>query len=394
MTLQPGESFSFDLDFDPTAIGLQRGIIQITSDDPGTPNLNLSAIGVGLADEGTALDYGNDFVAVETPFVPGSPVLRTASDDEGNWQFFLPSDQPFHSVICDPISGLCAHNYDVSASSGQPTVIPAPEFLPPVSVDTDGDGLTDDWEFAVGTRADKSDTDGDGLSDFVEVMAGLDPLGGLAFPTGIIATLDLVGEAKEVVVEQVTDNGTTQIAYVATGSDGLSIVDASKFDEPILLSRLALAGDNADVAVDTSLGIAAVTGGSSGLHLVDVSNTMAPSLIRTVTLDDGAARVEIFEGIAYVASGRKLVSVDLLTGEVVQILELGGSILTDVVREGTMLYTMDLSRTLRAVDISDFDILQRGSLGMTLAPAVCSPVTASSTPPPRPSSVAASRLST
>ena len=365
VTLQPGESFSFDLDFDPTAIGLQRGIIQITSDDPGTPNLNLSAIGVGLADEGTALDYGNDFVAVETPFVPGSPVLRTASDDEGNWQFFLPSDQPFHSVICDPISGLCAHNYDVSASSGQPTVIPAPEFLPPVSVDTDGDGLTDDWEFAVGTRADKSDTDGDGLSDFVEVMAGLDPLGGLAFPTGIIATLDLVGEAKEVVVEQVTDNGTTQIAYVATGSDGLSIVDASKFDEPILLSRLALAGDNADVAVDTSLGIAAVTGGSSGLHLVDVSNTMAPSLIRTVTLDDGAARVEIFEGIAYVASGRKLVSVDLLTGEVVQILELGGSILTDVVREGTMLYTMDLSRTLRAVDISDFDILQRGSLGMT-----------------------------
>ena len=365
VTLQPGESFSFDLDFDPTAIGLQRGIIQITSDDPGTPNLNLSAIGVGLADEGTALDYGNDFVAVETPFVPGSPVLRTASDDEGNWQFFLPSDQPFHSVICDPISGLCAHNYDVLASSGQPTVIPAPEFLPPVSVDTDGDGLTDDWEFAVGTRADKSDTDGDGLSDFVEVMAGLDPLGGLAFPTGIIATLDLVGEAKEVVVEQVTDNGTTQIAYVATGSDGLSIVDASKFDEPILLSRLALAGDNADVAVDTSLGIAAVTGGSSGLHLVDVSNTMAPSLIRTVTLDDGAARVEIFEGIAYVASGRKLVSVDLLTGEVVQILELGGSILTDVVREGTMLYTMDLSRTLRAVDISDFDILQRGSLGMT-----------------------------
>ncbi|MCH8991004.1 MAG: Ig-like domain-containing protein [Acidobacteria bacterium] len=366
--LQPGDTFTFDLNFDPSAIGLQRGIIQISSDDPETPNLNLSAIGVGLADVGTALDYGNDFVAVETPFVPGSPVLRVISDDGGNWQFFLPNDEPFHSVICDPVSGLCAHNYDVSAASGQPTVIHAPEFLPPVSVDTDGDGLTDDWEFAVGTRADESDTDGDGLSDFVEViLLGTDPFGGLAFPTGIIATLDLVGEAKEVVVEQVTDNGTSQIAYVATGSDGMSLIDTSQFDDPILLSRIALAGDNRDVAVDTSLGIAAVTGGTSGLHLVNVANTMSPALIQTVALPPlGAARVEVFEGVAYVASGGNLISVDLLTGEIIQTLVLGGT-LSDVVREGTMLYTMDTGRILRAVDISDFDMLQRGSLNMTHA---------------------------
>jgi hypothetical protein len=37
------------------------------------------------------------------------------------------------------------------------------------SVDTDGDGLSDDAEIGLGTAPDNSDTDGDGISDFVEV---------------------------------------------------------------------------------------------------------------------------------------------------------------------------------------------------------------------------------
>jgi hypothetical protein len=43
-------------------------------------------------------------------------------------------------------------------------------------IDSDGDGLSDDQERAIGTDPLNPDTDGDGLSDGVEVKMGLDPL--------------------------------------------------------------------------------------------------------------------------------------------------------------------------------------------------------------------------
>ena len=43
------------------------------------------------------------------------------------------------------------------------------------TVDTDGDGLTDEEELNLGTDPNNSDTDGDGLSDADEVDAGTDP---------------------------------------------------------------------------------------------------------------------------------------------------------------------------------------------------------------------------
>ena len=46
----------------------------------------------------------------------------------------------------------------------------------------------------------------------------------------------------------------------------------------------------------------------------------------------------------------------------VQTLALGGNALTDVIREGSMLYTMDSAKTLRTVDISEFEMELRGFL--------------------------------
>ena len=42
--------------------------------------------------------------------------------------------------------------------------------------DSDGDGLTDDFEEAIGTNPNSPDSDGDGLTDGVEVSSGSDPL--------------------------------------------------------------------------------------------------------------------------------------------------------------------------------------------------------------------------
>jgi hypothetical protein len=45
-------------------------------------------------------------------------------------------------------------------------------------LDSDGDGLTNREEFALGTNPNAADTDGDGFSDRAEVLAGTDPLNG------------------------------------------------------------------------------------------------------------------------------------------------------------------------------------------------------------------------
>ncbi|MFA5248700.1 MAG: hypothetical protein WC415_05855 [Patescibacteria group bacterium] len=47
----------------------------------------------------------------------------------------------------------------------------------PTGLDTDGDGLPDDVEQALGTSATSTDTDGDSFSDKMEISGGFDPLG-------------------------------------------------------------------------------------------------------------------------------------------------------------------------------------------------------------------------
>ena len=42
------------------------------------------------------------------------------------------------------------------------------EVVPPVPVDTDGDGLTNTQELELGLDPNNADTDGDGISDGVE----------------------------------------------------------------------------------------------------------------------------------------------------------------------------------------------------------------------------------
>ena len=216
-------------------------------------------------------------------------------------------------------------------------------------VDSDSDGLTDQAEEIVGTDPAKYSTNLSGISDLAAIQQGLDPLANVAFPTGVIANLPLQGEANAVEAQGSILDPQGQTAYIATGSYGLAIVDASRFQKPIVLSQLDLSGDATDVAVDSTLKIAAVAANSGGLQLVDVSDSTAPTLIRTLNL--AASQVEIVNGIAYASVGNALVAVDLFTGDTLQSLGLGGSAITGLAREGSMLYSMDTSFTLRAIDI-------------------------------------------
>jgi hypothetical protein len=348
------EALALGFTYDASALGFQRGVFEVTTNDPSQPTLRIGAMGTGIADSGVeAAAVGNDFVAVE---VTGNPVVRTLSDNRGGLSFLLPPRSPYRVAIYDPITDLVANGNGQTAPAGRRGSLTSTlVYRPSEAPDSDFDGLPDDAEFAIGTGPSLFDTDGDGIDDRSEIEQGLDPLDDRGFPTGIISALPLAGQAIEVVVEGET-------AYVATADHGLVLVDVGAFNNPILLGQIDLAGTALDVAVDAELGIAAVAT-QTGLAFVDVSDPMVPSLLRSLAVD--ASHVEVADGLAYVVSGNTVSAIDLESGAVRETLQLLGSFpITGFAREGTALFTMDARGELRALDISAGEIVARGSLFM------------------------------
>jgi hypothetical protein len=364
--LGPGQSFDIDMTFDAKYLGLQRAEIQIFSNDPDTPVLHQGVVGTGLADIGSALAYGNDFVGLETPLIPAAPALHQVSDDKGGWSFFVPSNTSIHYVIFDPVSGLVAESYGTSASSGQQTELLEPFFVASTAPDTDGDGLPDDIEFAIGTSPHKVDTDGDGLSDFVQVEEGLDPLGGKAFPTGVIANVAIQGEAQKVTFATANADVQKVIGYVAAGSGGLAVLDVSNFAKPKVMTQLQLPGVAVDIDVDPSTQIAAVAASSGGLHLVDVSDPQNPQLKHTIPVLTSLVRT--YAGVAYIVSGTGLQAYDLQSGAKVGALDLNGDVIRTMARENNLLYVVDSLSVLHIVEIKGMQMVARGSLHL---PSTC-----------------------
>ena len=150
--------------------------------------------GTGLPATGSALHYGNDYVAIEFPDVTGDPQLRTISDSAGNFQFFMPSETVYNISIFDPVSGLIADGEGISAASGQPTSLPEPVFVPSTLNDSGGDGLPDDVEFAIGLDPRGSQIARDGVDDFTHVIIDhTSPTGTAPLLTGVVSTVGLQG---------------------------------------------------------------------------------------------------------------------------------------------------------------------------------------------------------
>ena len=81
-----------------------------------------------------------------------------------------------HALLTDAGS----YKVTVHNSIGDATSIPVSLIVN--KIDTDGDGLTDDQEIALGLQPTKADTDGDGYSDSIEVTLGTDPRGASSTP--------------------------------------------------------------------------------------------------------------------------------------------------------------------------------------------------------------------
>jgi len=174
-------------------------------------------------------------------------------------------------------------------------------------------------------------------------------------PIGISASLDLDGQANDVVIV----SGSPRLAYIATGTAGMAVVDTTRPDSPVLLGQIDLPGDATCLAVDSHLHIAAVASGPAGLQLVNVADPSHPELLQTIGAN--ARAVAIVDGIAYVATSAGLESYDLLTAESLETLPLAGGAVSLAVESST-LYTMDSDHRLRVIDISGPTMIARGSL--------------------------------
>ena len=352
--------------------GFQDVVININSLNTQSDKLIGSAntetdIAIAAAEptESTAPGFGSD-PQVFYRYVTADGLELTGIIEPGKSldNFVLPPNQFFTATFYQPSTNRSTQIASTSAPSGELTlfssspggqgergsIINLDTFG---GLDTDGDGIPDVGEFAIGTNPNGIDSDDDGISDAAELEQGLDPLGGQAFPTGIIASLPLQGEANAVVVEGDNLEAGGQTAYVATGSHGLAIIDAGQFNNPIIQGQLDLPGDATDVAVDPTLQIAAVATNSGGLQIVDVSDPMVPTLLRTVNIT--ANQVEVLDGVAYATVSGTLEVVDLSTGEPLQSLNLPGfGTVTGLAREGNTLYAFRSgSDTFMTIDIAE-----------------------------------------
>jgi hypothetical protein len=228
--------------------------------------------------------------------------------------------------------------------------------------DIGADGLPVVVDETIGADPHKVDNFIPGMSDLAALQQGLVTTASLASTTGVVASLPLQGSAQAVALVGSTTNSAQQTAYIATGSYGLAIVDASNFQKPVVLGQIALPGNATGVAVDPVLGLAAVADGPGGLQIVDVADPANPRLAQVIPID--ATQVEIIDGVVYANNAGALDAFDLATGTELQTLILGGTVLTGMARDGARLYTMDASRTLRIIDTSSGQMVLDGSISL------------------------------
>lgn len=332
--------------------------------DPGpaatTQRAQEGVIRAAVAGPALASGFGNDPRLYYRFILANGLELRGRSSAAGQFSEILTPDVDYSLTLFQASTNRSGVFSGRSSRSGIVTDLGLLVVGQVGGLDTDGDGLPDVGELAIGTNQNSADTDGDGITDSAEIAQGLNPLDNRGFPTGVISSLPLPGPASGLAVDG-------DSIYAATGSHGLAIVDGKKFDSPILLGQIDLPGTASDVGVDGKLKVAAVATGAT-LELVDLTDPMAPTVRASVPV--AASQVEVFGGFAYVASVTSVSVVDLGTGQIIHQVTLPGSgNITGLAREGDKLYAyVSGSDLLVVIDIANPEAAKVvGQLGVPVA---------------------------
>jgi len=295
--------------------------------------------------------FGTGTQAYYRFYLPDGGEVFGTSNPDGSFAELLPANTEFGVIVYEPSSNRSYVSTGTTSASGIRTAFDN-QFEITGGPDSDGDNIPDIGELAIGTNIDSGDTDGDGISDAAELVQGLDPTDNLSVPTGLIASVPLEGSPYDLEVFSNLNDSPALIAAIASGEAGVSLVDASQFDAPIVLNQLELAGNAQGIAVDDLLQTAVVAAGNGGLHFVDVSFPSRPQLIRTV--DGGYQHVDSRLGVAFASRGLTVDAFDIESGVLlgsvaipsqgrVEDLEISGSTLYTFIGASDELVSVDVS---------------------------------------------------
>lgn len=225
---------------------------------------------------------------------------------------------------------------DAEITTGDPGrrfALPDFNFRTASSHDTDGDELSDLGEFILGTNPQVPDTDGDGIRDGAEVRQGTDPLSGRAVRTGVVASADTPGQAKDICA-------INDLAIVADGTAGVSVFNVFNGMNPVLVTQVDTPGDAVAVACGSG-SLIAVADSSAGLAIIDIRDPPASRVDRQVAFGVAARAVAAADNFAFVglANGQVAV-VDMLTGTELSRLPLTTAPLQDLFLAGDYLYAL------------------------------------------------------
>jgi len=165
----------------------------------------------------------------------------------------------------------------------------------------------------------------------------------------VVLGIDTSGNANDVRVSG-------GLLYLADGPDGLEIFDLADPLAPVLLGSVDTPGIAQDVAVRGNL--VAVADGASGVQIVDASDPAAPVLLGSIETSDPAKGVAFTEdgrflAVAVGAQGLELVDLaDPTAPAVVATQEIGGDA-RDVVVKGGFALVADFSKSLTVIEIAD-----------------------------------------
>ena len=287
--------------------------------------------------------------------------LRGRHNSEGGYTQVLPESTVFTLTSYDvDLNRVGVYNATSAPSGFATSILPFEHMDANGMPDTDGDGLADAAEHAIGTSAANPDTDGDGIDDYAEVRQGLDPLSGLAFPVGPISQIDLLGPAHAVAAKSTSRDSINEIAFVATGPFGLALVDSTEFSNPIVMGQIDLPGTAVDVDADMSRRLAVVACSGNGLYIIDFSDPLILQIVGRIP--GNVTQVELINGIAFCADGSELISVDIESSRIIHRLAFNGSSIRGLTTQNNLLYSMAADKTLRVIDVQQFRMQEQGSL--------------------------------
>ncbi len=235
-------------------------------------------------------------------------LLRMKSTSSGQYEAILRGRSLTVVSVYESRAKLCGEYIGVSSSSGVVTALHGPALYECDGVDTDGDGLTDVAEDVIGTNARNADSDLDGIPDGMEISGGLNPLDGRSVATGILGSVDTPGFAVDVCA-------LNDLAIVADSARGVSVVDVSRFQMPVIIAQVDTPGDARRVACSGNL--IGVADGPAGLAIIDVTDPPAAVIRHQIRLDGAASAVAAGGGFVFAGTeAGGVYSVDLATGSI------------------------------------------------------------------------------